>query len=307
MANDNVLLAKGLDKDGNVVEVRGKYFLKNGITGVADSIQAVQKAKLDQVPSYLIGEGRIAAGRDAEARGNVKLALEEPVWYQWHDTFAETDTIVDEKGILGKKGELYVVSFQNGGFFVHDHKRIKDSVQRKNGRKLTSQYTMPLDQETEVDVLLDAAAGRDTDVLWQNGWFKKEGSLYLFNGFEQFDDASSQADFLADMPRYAVLRTADSARKNNSGYQSIIVQRNNEDLAIAFGGKKKLGKMLDVANKLEWSLFGSQHDGYRHENSGRVVLVDLRDIGVYSCNDINNLGRSVGVASEALEARARKL
>ena len=181
MAN-NVLLAKGLDKDGKVVEVRGTYFTKTGRTGVADSIQAVQQAGLVQVPSYMLGEGRIAAGRDAEAKGDVKLALEEPVWNQWHDTFAETDTIVDKKGILGGKGKLYVASFQHGGFFVHDHKRIKDSVQGKSGRRLTSQYSMPLDQKTEVDVFLDAVKNNDTAVLVQKEWMK-EGSLYLFNGF----------------------------------------------------------------------------------------------------------------------------
>ena len=85
---NNVLFAKGLDKDGNVVEVRGKCFHRTGRTGVADGIKAVQEANLIQVPSYLLGEGRVAAGRDAEARGNIELALQKSVWSQWYDAFS---------------------------------------------------------------------------------------------------------------------------------------------------------------------------------------------------------------------------
>src|SRR3989338_1578954 len=304
MTTATVLLAKGLDQDGLIVEVRGTPFHKTGRTGVADGIEAVQELGLIQVSSYLLGEGRVAAGRDAEARGNIKLALEEPVWNQWHDAFAETNTIVDKKGILGAKGQLYVASFQNGGFFVHDSQRIEDSVQGKSCRSLTSHYTMPLDQKTEVDLFLDAVKRKDTAVLVQKGWMK-EGSLYLFNDFNQFDEESSRRGFLSNMPSYAVLRTAESARGNYSGYQSLEIQRNNEDLAIAFGGKGKLGAMLDVAGKLGWEQFGSHHDGYKHENSGRVVVVYYRYGGVYSYNLVKYGGRPVGVAPEALAARAK--
>src|SRR3989338_9913068 len=126
MVEATVLLRKGLDNEGKVLEVRGTPFYRTGTTGLADGIEAVQRLGLIQVPIYLLGEGRVAAGRDAQARGDIQLALQEPVWTQFHDGLAEVDTVDDQKGILGVKGQSYVAKFQNGGLFAKDHQRIRD-------------------------------------------------------------------------------------------------------------------------------------------------------------------------------------
>ena len=98
MSEATILLGKGLDNEGKVLEVRGTPFYRTGTTGLADGIQAVQESGLVHIPIYLLGEGRVAAGRDAQAQGNIQLALQEPVWTEFHDGLAEVDTVVDKRG-----------------------------------------------------------------------------------------------------------------------------------------------------------------------------------------------------------------
>src|SRR3989338_10974092 len=261
-----VLLAQGLDKDNNVIEVRGTPFYREERTGVADGITALQNAPgtLQQVPAYLLGEGKVAAGRAAEAQGDIQLALQESVWKTWHDTFGETDTILDERGILGQEGQLYVASFQNGGLFVHAPQRIKDAVLGRNEESLTEWYSLQLKQE-EVNKVLDAIKRKDVAALREMGVLRGD-SAQMFHGFGAFADASALDDFTKGMPSYVVLRTAEAAQRNPSGYQSIKAQRGNEDLAIPFGGVQRSGAVLDVVEKLGWNTFGSHHDGYRRPN-----------------------------------------
>ncbi len=303
MSEATVLLGKGLDKDGNVLEVRGTSFYRTGTTGLADGIEAVQQAGLIQVPIYLLGEGRVAAGRDAEARGRIRLALQKTVWTQYHDGLAEVDTVVDKKGILGKKGELYAVKFQNGGLFANNHQRIRDAVLGTNGKRLTDSYAMPLNRK-EVNAFLDAVQSGDANALREMG-FLQGGSVYVFKNFGEFADASGRADFLADMPGYVVLRTADEARFQGSGRETISAQRNNQDLAIDFGGVARAGAVLDVAEKLGWTQFGVYNDGDSTANSGRVVFLNNHERGVNGNNCLYGTGRSVGVTPKALEARAK--
>src|SRR3989338_5068334 len=205
MSEATILLGKGLDKDGEGIEVRGTPFYRTGTTGLADGIDAIQRSGLIQVPIYLLGEGRVAAGRDAQDQGNIQLALQEPVWAQFHDGLAEVDTVVDKKGILGEKGESYVAKFQNGGLFAKDHQRIRDAVLGRNGKRLTDSYAMPLDQK-EVNAFLDVVKSGDATALQQMG-FLQGGSVYVFKNFGEFADASTRLDFLANLPGYVVLRT----------------------------------------------------------------------------------------------------
>ena len=300
MSEATVLLGKGLDKDGNILEVRGTPFYRTGTTGLADGIDAVQRSGLIQVPIYLLGEGRVAAGRDAQAQGNIQLALQEPVWAQFHDGLAEVDTVVDKKGILGEKGQSYVAKFQNGGLFVNDHQRIRDAVLGRNGKRLTDSNAMPLDQK-EVNAFLDVVKSGDANALQQMG-FLQGGSVYVFKNFGAFADESARADFLANMPGYVVLRTSDEARLQGSGYRDISVQRRNQDLAIDFGGVARAGAVLDVAQELGWTQFGAHNDSYS-AMGGRVVYLSNLNNGVY--DRLNGYGRSVGVTPEALEGRAK--
>lgn len=303
MTNATVLLTKGLNADNHIIEVRGTPFQRTGKTGVGDGIQALQQEKLLHAPTYLLGEGRVAAGQDAQAQGNIQFALQESVWSQWHDTYGETDTLLDANGICGSKGQLYVASFQQGGLFVHNPMRIQDAVLKKNGQHLTENNALSLNQQ-EVDAVLDAVKRKDTAALREIG-FLRGGSQYIFEGFGQFKEMSARDDFLKDMPGYVVLRTSDQARQQPSGYQSIAGARDNENVAIVFGGVARSGAVLDVASKLGWTQFGSHHDGYQTPNGGRVVVVDNRDDGVGSSYGLDYLGRPVGVAPEALALRAK--
>lgn len=298
-----VLLAQGLDQDKQVVDVRGTPFYKASSTGVGDSIQELQQNGLLQVPAYLIGEGRVAAGRAAEAQGDIQLALQEEVWSNWHDTFGEMNTLLDKQGILGTKSQLYVASFQNGGMFIHNPSRIQDTVFKRNGQHLTAKNALQLEQD-EVNLVLDAIKGKDVAALQQMGVLHGS-SKYAFTSFGEFADASVREDFLRDMPGYVVLRTADEARQQSSGYQSIAVQRGNENLALTFGGLQRSGAVLDVAEKLGYKQFGSHHDGYQEPNSGRVVVVCNHYYGVDGSDAVSGSGRSVGVAPEALQRRAK--
>ena len=59
--------------------------------------------------------------------------------------------------------------------------------------------------------------------------------------------------------------------------------------------------MLDKALGFGWGEFGSWHDGYDNNNTGRVLF--LGDFGLGGSGSLDgNLGRSVGVAPEALDA-----
>ncbi len=288
MSEPTVLLSHGKDQTGQLVTITGTPFYRTGNTGVADSIQAVETAGLVRVPAYWIAEGRAVA------------PATDPVWAQWHDSYGERDTIVDQKGILGTKGQVYVVDFQNGGIFMGDHQRIRTAI---TNRQLLNNAS-PLNQKKDVNPFLDAVKSNDTVALQQKGLVRK-GPVYVFKSFEEFDDASSGENFLRDFPAYAVLRTAERARGNVSGYQSIGVQRGNEDLIIPLGGREQLGKMLDQAVSFKWTQFGSHHDGYTNNNSGRVVFVVNHSRGVYCNYDVYGNSRSLGVAPEALVARTK--
>ena len=90
-----------------------------------------------------------------------------------------------------------------------------------------------------------------------------------------------------------------------SGYKTISAQRDNQDLAIDFGGVARVGAVLDVAQELGWTQFGAHNDGYSTANSGRVVFLDDHNSGVIGNGSLDSNGRSVGVTPEALESRAK--
>ncbi|MBI3033113.1 hypothetical protein HYY69_06570 [Candidatus Woesearchaeota archaeon] len=300
-----VLLGKGVDKDGNVLEVKGERFYRGAQTGVADSIRAVLGAGLFRVPTYMQGEGRIAAVQDAQARGNVQLALQDPIWGHFGDSYAERLTILDEKGILGQKRQLYVVSLQNAALFSNDHQRIRNAVVNRELVDYALQLTQP-----EVDTFLEALRDANpTATFKQHDWVKNEGSpVYVFkgqNGFNEFNDASSKDGFLADMPAYVVVEKAEEARTVPSGRYAVSQQRGNKNLVVDFGGKKQLGKLMDAAEALGYTQFGSYHDGFTIENGGRLVVLDDHDGGLNGSDYLGSNGGSLGVAPEALVARQK--
>jgi hypothetical protein len=293
--NGALLLDSGRDVQGKIITVTGKPFHREGSTGVADSVQDVEGANLIRPATYHLVNGRGLAKKD-----NL-------VWTQWHDTNAERDTIIDAKGILGKKGAIYVVEFQNGGMWIGDHQRVRNAVRYEN----LVRYTLPLEPK-EVNILLDAIKQGDTKVLKKKGWIATDNA-YVFGSAEEFMEESDRADFLRNNPAYVVLRTQKKAQGDLKGYHPIDQQRDNVSLIIPSGGKKPLGKMLDKAASFDWKKFGSyNNDGYKNYNSGRVAsgrvaLLSILNCGVYCSDSLNGYGggggRSVGVAPEALVAR----
>lgn len=264
-------------------ELFGKPIHMAGNTGLAKSIKAILDEGLIHVPTYSLVAGRAFVGKEDEA------------WSQYHDTNAERITALDEKGIMGAKGTVYALDIQNGGLFVWNPQRIKTAVE---GGKLVN-YALQLEQK-EVNAVLDAMKRGDTAALKQ----LVHGRNVAFAGnYDGFLEASASPDFLQGMDTtYLVIRPATEASKLISDYQKIDAQRENPDVIIASGGKAPAGKMLDKAEGFKWEKFGAYHDGYKNNNTGRVVCLDNDDDGVYGSRSMNYVGRPVGVAPEALDA-----
>jgi hypothetical protein len=189
--------------------------------------------------------------------------------------------------------------------FSNDFQRIRTAVVNKKLVNYALQLTQP-----EVDTFLEALRDSNpTATFKQHGWVKSEGSqVYVFKGnnsFNQFDDASSKEGFLADMPVYVVVQTAEEARTVPSGRYAISQQRGNKNLVVDLGGKKELGKVMDAAEALGYTQFGSYHDGFTTENGGRLVVLSDLGVGVGGGNLLLSNGGSLGVAPEALVARQK--
>lgn len=286
--SENYIFERGVDAEGTVIEVTGTPFYRKGTTGFADSVTAVQGEKLQGAPTYLFAGARANADRTS------------PLWSKWHDTNSEVDTVLDEKGILGEAGKLYVVDFQRGGIFVNDPSRVREAVTQG---KLQS-GAMALKQE-EVNELLSYIAKGDVKALVQKGWLQgPEGSNFAYRSVGEFIEASNVDGFLRNTPGYVVVTPADEARAESSGYKAISEMLHNPRLQIRSGGKAALKAMLEKAQSFGWTKFGSHTDGFSNTNSGRAVVLDDGDNGVNG-DSLYIGGRSVGVAPEALEARAR--
>jgi len=274
------------------ITLRGAPMYREGNTGVADSIQAVQEAGLLQVPSYLLVNGRIHADRES------KKPMES-VWTQWHNTLGERLTVAVEQGYRDIPKGTYVVDVQNAGLFMPRPDMIQAAI--KESRLVNRAY--PLSQ-AEKDLLLGERQAYQFD-----GITVKTVPVTLFPSYAAFLEASQNPAFLDSMPVYAVVRPVDDGRKNPSGYYPIQDQLENPDLVIAAGGKAPLRSMIlnDTGEaRFGWSQFGSWHDGYTTADTGRAVVLGNGDLGVGCNSDLlyHYLdGRSVGVAPEALGAR----
>ncbi len=263
--------------------LRGKPIYRTGNTGLADSIKEVLDAGLIHVPTYRLVAGRAFVGKEDEA------------WSEYHDSCAERITALDEKGIRGEKGTVYALDIQNGGLFVWNPKRIREAVE---GGKLVN-YALKLEQD-EVNAVLDAMKRNDTEALKQIVHGRNVAFAGDYNGFLE---ASASPDFLQGMDTtYLVIRPATEAQKIYSGEKDIGGQRENADIIIASGGKAAANNMLDQAESFGWSQFGAWNDGYKKHNTGRVVGLNCDDNGVDGYRGMNNNGRPVGVAPEALDA-----
>ncbi len=287
--SDNYVFERGVDDEGNVIEVVGTPLYRKGRTGFADSVSAAQEAGLQRAPTYMFALARATAEKT------------DPTWSKWNDTNAEVDTMLDEDGILGEAGKLYVVDFQRGGIFVNDPNRVHDTI--TEGRLQNG--AMPLDQD-EVNEFLTYVRDGDVAALVQKGWLQgPDGDNYIFNDVGEFTEASNVDGFLRNTPGYVVITPSEAAQAESRGYKAISEQMNNPRLQIRSGGKEPLKGMLERAQSFGWTQFGSHSDGYGNKNSGRAVVLGDNEFGVGGKYNLDYLGRSIGVAPEALEARAR--
>ncbi len=301
----NVLLDKiqgnksrGLRLSGE--DLKAARFYREGRTGVADSVQAVQDAGLLQVPTYAIVHGRSFVG------------LDDPTWSEFHDSLGERLTLSVDKDYEGvPKGE-WVVDVQGGGLFMSRHEVIRRAVKE---RKLVN-GAIRISPEDK-DLLL----GERQVYFWNGQKLEIVPVKYFFTSFEQFQDVSGTPEFQRDLRDlsavYVVLRIVEEARKNSSSYRPISEQLTNPDLIISAGSKDRLRKMLmekeldskgketsQEVPRFKWTQFGSGNDGYTNVDTGRVGV-----LGDFYCDDYVNFysnlyddGVSGGVAPEALEA-----
>jgi len=286
-------------------ELRGAQFYKtpsNGM-GVVDSIEAVQGADLLQVPAYLMANGRISAIKKARLNGNVKDALNDPVWGVWHDTHGERLTLEATESYEDLGKGAYVVDIQGVGLFMPRPDAIRQAINDKELRN----RAFPVSAKDK-DLLL----GERQAYVFRNSELQTVPVDNFFTSYDAFEEWAKSTDFNPlDMPVYAVVRTQEEASKNPSGYKPIADQLTNADLAIPIGGKERLKVMLvddEGDSHFGWSNFGSHHDGYETMDLGRVVVLGSGISGGVSCNDtVNSYGCSVGVAPEALNALGKKI
>ncbi|MFH1053358.1 MAG: hypothetical protein V1740_02970 [Candidatus Woesearchaeota archaeon] len=261
----------------------GKPIYREGSTGLAEALQEVKDQGLILAPTYSLVAGRAFVGKKDEA------------WSQYHDSNAERDTVLDEEGILGEKGVVYALDIQNGGLFVWNPQRIKEAVE---GCKLVN-YALQLEQD-EVNVVLDAMKKGDTVALKQ---IVHGGNVAFAGNYDGFLEASASPDFIQGMDTtYVIIRPASEAGQVYSGKKAISEQRDNPDIIIASGGKAQANRMLDQAEGFGWNQFGAWNDGYKHNNTGRSVVLNLVSNGIYGNRDLYIYGLPVGVAPEALDA-----
>ncbi len=285
MGNDRIFLGRKIVQvtDGLEIESRlfGQEFYVESRTGLPDAVQKVQEAGLVQVPTYtLIG-----------ARGSAPK--EDPLWSKWHDTLGERLT-------LEQDGNLYVVDLQGAGLFMPCPNDVKSAI----------------DEDRLVNGAMSISAEKKQMLLNRHQAYRWNGSeleivsVQFFSSYADFLTASKTPAFqnaLENMTAvYAVVRSANDAQRNPSEYRSLDSQKDNPDLVIPAGGVDRLKGMLDRAQSFEYAKMGSYHDGYSNQDLGRVVFLNLGNGGVNCEGSLNyaNLGRSVGVAPEALKARS---
>lgn len=265
-----------------VYRLSGQPFHREGDLGLAESLEAVAQARLLLAPTYTLIAGREFTDMYSEA-------------WKDHDSRAERLTIHDEYGIVGSKGERYVVDIQNGGLFVWNPARIRDAVTNKTLDNGAMRLT-----RSEVMAFLDAYERKDNAGLREI----VHGERMAFAGtYEAFIEASAERGFLSGRDAtYVVLRPLSDAKAWGSGVHILADHRSNADLIIASGGKAPAEKLLDKVSSFGWKEFGAWHDGYELANTGRVVSLGPVTDGVNGRSGLDRPGCGVGVVPAAREA-----
>ncbi|MBR9692651.1 hypothetical protein GOV07_01835 [Candidatus Woesearchaeota archaeon] len=281
-------------------QLRGVRMYRQRITGVADSIQAVQEADLARVASFLLLHGRSLVPEE------VTSWQESPEWNSWDDMNHERLVLKDTKGVYGVRNAHMVVDLVNAPYFSDDHERIRAAVQDGALVRGALQFNRSNRKERNAlnRLLYEGVVG---DCVLGNRFFTSVGD---------FEDASQGFVLDGDLA-YAVVRPAVEALENSpSGYHLIdhnpetedqssqrdVDGRVNPDLSIATGGVKPAHALLNRAKKFGFTQYGSWHDGYQLPDSGRLGVAGGSSLGVYFVSGLGNDGASVGVAPEALDA-----
>ena len=283
----NVFLDRRIKKSElgltSIEELRGVAIYKKGSNAVADSLEALHGYNLIPCPTYLLVNGRSYS------------SLEDPGWKYAYDTLGERLTLKLERSYDGIRTGNYVVDIQNGGFFIPFPHFIRKAV---NGHEL-SFGAFPISRAQKDSLLGDKKVYR-----W-NGNKVEEKKVTLYS-YEEFLEASSDPNFLKDMPVYAVLRTAEQASKTPLGYRLVGEQLNNPDVIIPCGGKKTLQRML-FNEKVKLHLrnlhvFASFHDRYKNTDSGRIIILHYGMAGIGCSSDLSSRNsRFVGIVPQSLE------
>ncbi|MFT7616200.1 MAG: hypothetical protein ACI8Y7_001029, partial [Candidatus Woesearchaeota archaeon] len=279
------------------------FFRKSNL-GVVESIEAVHNNNLVQVPAYALINGRSVVDANTIGKNGVEIfeKVTEPGWNSWHDSLGERLTLRADRSYPGIKQGLYVVDLIGAGLFMSRPTELRNAIRQeslKNGA-----YPVSI---KEKELLFG-----DQEAYRFDGTTIQTVPVRVFTSYKSFLEESVSSTFqekLSDLSAvYAVVRPAGDAQKNPSGYQTIEAQLENPDLIIPAGGKSAVENMLMSANnaRFGWKNFGSYHDGYSNEDSGRVVIVDSDYGGVNCGDDVGCDSKSLGVAPEAL-AIAKKI
>ena len=267
-------------------------FSKTGATGMADSIEAVQKASgLIRLPPY----GLVIA-RDVAPENNA-------LWDSWYDLDEEQVRVRAKKSYKGiNQGEhrLFLVGCSS---FSHDTDALRALVKERDRRDKIAGFTdnnfcVPLSQEGQVDRLL---GDKVVYVTGADG-NSEEATVDMIKTCEQFMEAQQDKDFLANNPFYVVKFPETEIRAFRGGYFPIGSSEVRDDptCTVRSGGVTNWQVMLGHGEDKGYRDFYVDNP-FMDYNSGGGGSLDCANAG-FNSHPVRNKGCSLGVMPETLDA-----
>ena len=205
----------------------------------------------------------------------VKADKTHDFWQKWYSVHTEENIGIDKKGLFYKKNEPVLVIVNGGGILTPE--RIKQAY--TNGLiDNSAKYT-----DTEFNDLLE-------------GKLPNGVNIPLYN----FEDIKTGKSGLPH--QFGVVMPYSMAQATSSGYhQKEAFLENPLVIARSAGVLDQLEAYYELAKAGDNDL-GNYHPFSGRDTttpSGRLLFLDFNYGGLNGINDLNNIGRFVGVAPEA--------
>jgi len=231
---------------------------------------------LEQALDYAGSDG-IVTSMPELISAKVKAGKGHDFWKQWYTVHTEENIGVDKKGLFYSKGEPVLVVVNGGGILVPD--RIKQAYEEGllNG---SAKY-----DDEEFDMLLEGKL--------------PDSSIGLYR-FEEIKKG------ISNLPhRFGIVMPYKMAQKTKSGYYKKKAFLENPLVIARAGGLENLEAYYEKAKDSDGDL-GNYHpfegrDAFTPQ--GRVLFLYGNCGGLHGDDDLDYIGRFVGVAPEAPRAK----